>query len=74
MNHGKDAVEKERTNGRENGVLPQGNKEHKFPKIVPGIWNQRPDRLQMAGTIFRARQPRDDGRIPTSARSPREPG
>jgi hypothetical protein len=48
-------LEKDRTYGPTNGVLPQGAERRQLSAIVSRIQCQYKDWLQMARTLFRAR-------------------
>src|SRR5207247_5542245 len=49
------AVEENRSYGTKNGVCLESDADAEFSSAVPGVWDQRKDRIQMEGALFARR-------------------
>jgi putative transposase len=47
------AVEENRTYGAKNRVCVEGAADAQFPDVVPGVWGEREEGIQMEGTLLR---------------------
>src|SRR4030095_4729414 len=69
-----DALEREPEDGPENGVCDEGISATEFSGVVPGVWGQCEDGVQVAGALYGRRVDGIGGSEPQAARAPRGVG